>query len=103
MNLRSKFAALAILAGFLLGTINVSAVAFAEKQEDPDCWGEESAEQAKTGEQGEHASDPDPSDEDHETPRSGIGNIGEDADLTPGSKHPSDLGEALNTGDCEPN
>lgn len=95
MNLQSKFAVLAILAGFVLGTINLSAIAFADKPSDPDCWGEESAEQAKTGEQGKHASNPDPTDEDHDTPRSGIGNL---------APHPSDLGEALNGGDnCEPN
>jgi hypothetical protein len=95
MNLQSKFAVVAILAGVLLGMINFSAVAFAEKPADPDCWGEESAQQAKTGEQGEHASNPDPSDEDHDTPRKGLGNL---------APHPSDLGEALNGGDnCEPN
>jgi hypothetical protein len=58
-----------------LGTINVSAIAFAEKPADPDCWGEETEEQAKTGTQGEHSSDPIEGDDDRETPRHGIGNI----------------------------
>lgn len=94
-----KSYALAILAGFLLGTINVSASAFAEKPADPDCWGEESAERAKTGTQGEDASDPIEGDDDRETPRQGIGNVGRKSSET----HPSDVGELLNEGDCEPN
>jgi hypothetical protein len=95
MNLQRKFAVLAILAGFLLGMTHLSAIAFADKPKDPDCWGEESAQQAKSGTQGEHASDPIPGDNDRETPRSGIGNL---------APHPSDLGEALNGADnCEPN
>lgn len=65
-----------------MGTVNFSAIAFAEKPADPDCWGEESEQQAKTGEQGEHASDPIPGDDDRETPRSGLGNL---------APHPSDL------------
>ena len=42
-----------------------------------------------------------PEGDDDKEGRSGIGNVGEDLDVTPGSKHPSDLAEALNTGDCE--
>jgi hypothetical protein len=94
MNMQGKFAALAILAAFVLGTVNVSGIAYAEKPTDPDCWGEESAQQGQTGEQGEHASDPLPDEEGRETPRLGIGNL---------APHPSDLGEALNDPEeCDP-
>ncbi|MGH9972722.1 MAG: hypothetical protein ACRD93_02355 [Nitrososphaeraceae archaeon] len=44
--MQSKFAVLAILAGFLLGTINLSAIAFAEKPADPDCFGDSSSDLA---------------------------------------------------------
>jgi hypothetical protein len=81
----------------IIGTVNLSTIAVADKPDDPDCWGEESSElaQAEDGQpgSGEHASDPISGDDDRETPRSGIGNLG----------HPSDVGEALNEGDCEEN
>jgi hypothetical protein len=93
MNQFTKFMALAIVAGVLIGTVNFSTIAFAAKPADPDCWGEESSELGKSGETGKHASDPIPGDDDRETPRSGIGNL---------APHPSDLGEALNGAEnCE--
>jgi hypothetical protein len=102
MNLQSKFAALAILAGFLLGTINVSAIAFAQKPEDPDCFGEEASEFGKGGIMGEHSREGSvagdaPFDSDGEPGRQGIGNVGGEGSET----HPSELAEALNEGDCE--
>jgi hypothetical protein len=49
---------------------------------DPSCWGEATSGLAKdSGGVGQHSSNPDPSDPDHDTPRSGIGNMPED---TPG-------------------
>lgn len=99
---------IAVLAGVLIGTVNFSTITFAAKPSDPDCWGEESAEQAQTGTQGEHASNPDedltkgndnsedPGPEDNQH-RSGIGNVGGEGSET----HPSDVGEILNEGACE--
>jgi hypothetical protein len=91
------FAVLAIVAGILVGAGNLWIIASAEQPDDPDCWGEESSELAQEEDDqpgsGEHASDPIPGDDDRETPRSGIGNLG--------LGHPSEVGEALNEGDCE--
>jgi hypothetical protein len=94
MNSKIIILAIAVLSVAVIGMTGPTVV-FAKKPVDPDCWGEESAQQAKTGEQGKHASDPIPGDDDRETPRSGIGNL---------APHPSDLGEALNGAEnCEPN
>ena len=92
MKMITKLGVLAIVAGIFVGAGNFGTGASADKPEDPDCWGEESSELARSGETGEHASDPDPDEEGHETPRSGIGNL---------AGHPSEVGEALNEGDCE--
>jgi hypothetical protein len=97
MKSKLNLVAYGIIAGLLVGTLTSNPIsvmsAFAEKPADPDCWGEESAQQGKTGDAGKHASDPIPGDDDRETPRSGIGNL---------APHPSDLGEALNgADDCE--
>ena len=100
MNRQSKFAVIAIVAALLIGTTSLSTTAFAGKPKDPNCWGDVTKDQAKSGTQGEHASDPLPNEPGRETPRHGIGNIGPDLGITGDSKHPSDLGEAL--GDCNP-
>jgi hypothetical protein len=42
---------------------------------------------------GEHSSNPDPSDADHDTPRKGLGNFAEE---NTGNKNPSDLGDIVN-------
>ena len=41
---------------------------------DPECWGEVSSQLAKTGNMGEHVSNPIPSDPDPDSPRLGLGN-----------------------------
>jgi hypothetical protein len=92
MNTITTIGFLAVVAGIFVGTGNLLTGAFADQPDDPDCWGEESSELARSGETGEHASDPDPDEEGHETPRQGIGNL---------AGHPSEVGEALNEGDCE--
>jgi hypothetical protein len=112
MNMQSKFAVLAILAGFLLGTINLSAIAFAEKPADPDCFGDSSSDLTGAGttdkednEMGEHSREGgvagdapfDGTEEEPNDPgREGIGNVGGEGSET----HPSDLADALG-GDCD--
>lgn len=102
MNLQSKFVVIAILAGFLIGTSSLSAIAFAKKPADPNCFGDAASDSAPLGEHSRDggAAGDHPYDADGKKGRSGIGNIGEDAGLTPGSKHPSDLAKALG-GDCD--
>lgn len=107
MNLISKFIAVAVVAGVLIGTVNFSTIAFAAKPTDPNCFGDSSSdlggdlgEHSKDGgAAGNHPYDNDGEGEDDRPGRSGIGNIGEDAGLTD-SKHPSDLADALG-GDCD--
>jgi hypothetical protein len=102
MNRQSKFAVIGIVAALLIGTTSLSATAFAGKPNDPNCFGDSASDQG--GALGEHSRDggaagDHPYDGDGKKGRSGIGNIGEDAGLTPGSKHPSDLADALG-GNC---
>ena len=49
---------------------------------------------------GTHASNPDPTDSDRETPRLGIGNAGGGAHGTGGDVHPSELAPILQPGIC---
>ena len=60
-----------------------------------DGWGQSTKKAATEDGQavGEHSSNPDPSDPDHDTPREGLGNF---ADRLTGSKNPSDLGDIVN-------
>jgi|GEM_PF-5280721 hypothetical protein len=97
MNLISKFIAVAVVTGVLIGTVNFSTVAFAGKAPDPNCFGEEASNLGKGGQMGEHSSNPLP-DEDHDVPRDGIGNVGGHGSDT----HPSELAEDLNgANNCE--
>jgi len=113
MNSKIVTLAIAVLSlAVVATTANLSTMVYAEKQEDPNCFGEESSEFGKGGQMGEHSKegsnagdapfDKNPLTGDPDKPgRSGIGNVDEDLDLGLDSKHPSDLAEALNTGDCE--
>jgi hypothetical protein len=113
MNSKIVTLAIAVLSlAVVATTANLSTMVYAEKQEDPNCFGEESSELGKSGQMGDHSEegssagdapfDENPMTNDPDKPgRSGIDNVGEDLGVTPGSKHPSDLAEALNTGDCE--
>jgi hypothetical protein len=87
--------ALATLAA--AGTLNLAIVSAAQQCSATPCdgWGQ-STKKAATDDGkavGEHSSNPDPSDADHDTPRKGLGNFAED--LT-GNKNPSDLGDVVN-------
>lgn len=99
MNLISKFITVAVVAGVLIGTVNFSTVAFADKPDDPNCFGDSSSDLG--GDLGEHSKDggvagDHPFDEDDKPGREGIGNVGGQGSDT----HPSDLAEALG-GDCD--
>lgn len=99
MNLISKFITVAVVAGVLIGTVNFSTVAFADKPDDPNCFGDSSSDSG--GDLGEHSKDggvagDHPFDEDDKPGREGIGNVGGQGSDT----HPSDLAEALG-GDCD--
>ena len=82
-----------------MGTLSLSAVAFAEPKNG---WGEATSERAtEQGNVGEHASDPDgdgtrgnDNQEDKNSHRSGIGNV---AEAFTGQKNPDELGDLL---DC---
>ena len=114
MNSKIVTLAIAVLSlAVVATTANLSTTVYAEKQqEDPNCFGEEASELGKKGEMGEHSQEGSnagdaPFDKnpltgaDDKPGRSGIGNVDEDLELGLDSKHPSDLAEALNTGDCE--
>jgi hypothetical protein len=79
------------------GTLNLATVSAEKCTETPcDGWGQSTkkATQDEGGKAvGEHSSNPDPSDDDHDTPREGLGNF---ADRLTGNKNPSDLGDAVN-------
>jgi hypothetical protein len=93
-----------IIAGILVlataattGTLNLAIVS-AEKCDNGtpcDGWGQSTkkATEEEGGDAvGEHSSNPDPSDDDHDTPREGLGNF---ADRLTGNKNPSDLGDIV--------
>jgi hypothetical protein len=62
---------------------------------DPSCWGEATSGLAKdSGGVGQHSSNPDPSDPDHDTPRSGIGNMPEDTPGEHGQKVATRFGQS---------
>jgi hypothetical protein len=86
--------ALATLAA--TGTLNLAIVSAEKQCDDPPCdgWGQGTKEtiQAEGGKAvGEHSSNPDPNDVDHDTPRKSLGNFAED---NTGNKNPSGLGDA---------
>ena|SRR5215204_2430938 len=106
----------AVLVAMVLAT---ALPAFADRNTDPgredpgqpadaDCWGEVTSEVASPI-FGQHASNPDPSDEDPDTPREGVGNVAmqpfeEGGDDAPG-EHVSDHGAEVGPGfgaSCEP-
>lgn len=109
MNLQSKFIAVVILAGALIGTVNFSTIAFAEKPTDPNCFGDSASDLAQSEEgMGEHSKegsvagdapfDSDGPEVDEDKPgRQGIGNVGDDEE---NNIHPSDLADALG-GECD--
>jgi hypothetical protein len=87
-------ASLTIATSSLVGTLTT--VSAAKCSQTPcDGWGQSTKKAANEDGQavGEHSSNPDPSDADHDTPRNGLGNFAED--LT-GNKNPSDLGDIVN-------
>ena len=76
-------------------TLNLAIVSAAECSAVPcDGWGQSTKKAAtEDGEAvGEHSSNPDPNDDDHDTPRDGLGNF---AEGITGNKNPSDLGDAV--------
>ena len=86
-------------------TVTLSNMVYADAStpngNDPNLFGKGASDLGKSGGMGDHASDPDPNEPGRETPRHGIGNAGPDLGLTCGSKHPSDLADALVNGKCE--
>jgi hypothetical protein len=114
MNSKIVTLAIAVLSlAVVATTANLSTMVYAKEPADPNCFGEESSEFGKGGEMGEHSKegsfagdapfDSDgPEGDDDKEGRSGIGNVGEDLEVPDvDTKHPSDLAEALNEGDCE--
>jgi hypothetical protein len=79
-----------------IATTTTTTTAFASSQDDPkNGWGQAAKDtiNAFGGQEfGEHTSNPDPSDEDRDTPRIGVGNLAEE--LTR-QKNPDQLGEAV--------
>jgi hypothetical protein len=87
---------LALATAATTGTLNL-AIVNAEKCSGGtpcDGWGQSTKKAANEDGKavGEHSSNPDPSDADHDVPRDGLGNFAED--LT-GNKNPSDLGDIV--------
>jgi hypothetical protein len=85
-------ASITVATSSIAGALNLATVSAAKCSETPcDGWGQSTKKAANEDGQavGEHSSNPDPSDDDHDTPREGLGNFAED--LT-GKKNPSDLG-----------
>ncbi|HEX5673099.1 MAG TPA: hypothetical protein VFX75_02740 [Nitrososphaeraceae archaeon] len=105
MNSITKFMSVFIVAGVLIGTINFSTIASAEKPTDPDCFGEEASQLGKGGDMGDHSKagsvageppfDSDGEGDDDKPGRQGIGNVGGEGSET----HPSELAEGLNQGE----
>jgi hypothetical protein len=99
----NKTVFISLVAGILLtatvatmGTLNLAIVSAEKCGNGTPCdgWGQ-STKKAATDDGkavGEHSSNPDPGDDDHDTPREGLGNFAED--LT-GNKNPSDLGDIV--------
>jgi len=98
MNLQPYFIMFLIATFIAVATstiaLNLSTASAANCSETPcDGWGQSTKKAAEDGKEvGEHSSNPDPSDSDHDTPRKGLGNFAED--LT-GNKNPSDLGDIV--------
>jgi hypothetical protein len=88
---------LALASAATTGTLNLAIVSAEKCNNGVPCdgWGQgtkETIENEGGKEVGEHSSNPDPSDEDHDVPRDGLGNFAED---NTGQKNPSDLGDAV--------
>lgn len=101
MNAKTMLFVYTIVAGLvtLIGTVNFSTIAFAEKPDDPDCFGDSASDLG--GDLGEHSRDggaagDHPFDDDDKPGREGIRNVGGKGSET----HPSDLAEGL-SGDCD--
>ncbi len=88
---------LALATAATAGALNLAIVSGAKQCSDTPCdgWGKSTSKAAKNDgrEVGEHSSNPDSSDTDHDTPREGLGNF---ADRLTGKKNPSDLGDIVN-------
>ena len=83
---------LAPVAVACLLTFLAAPAALADRPDDPNCWGEASADLAQTGTLGEHASNPPPIDLTPDRPgRAGIGNVARAL----GGNHPSDAAATL--------
>jgi hypothetical protein len=88
-------ASIAMATATAIDTLNLAVVSAENCSETPcNGWGESTKKAAtEDGEAvGEHSSNPDPSDEDHDTPREGLGNF---AERLTGNKNPSDLGDVV--------
>lgn len=80
--------AIVIATAFILPT-PLSDKVFA-KGDPQNGFGQGASDLGKSGEMGKHASNPDPSDSDHDTPREGIGNVAKEHNCSVG-----ELGKAL--------
>lgn len=88
--------ALALVATIGIATTTTAFATTSQGQGDPRSgWGQAAKDtiDAFSGQQfGEHSSNPDPSDADHDTPREGVANL---AERLTGEKNPDKLGEAV--------
>jgi hypothetical protein len=107
MNIKNLTLAIAMLSlGIAATTAALSNMVFAAETpngNDPNSFGQ--AAKGQGGDLGEHSSDggaagDHPYDSDGKKGRSGIGNIGNDLDITCGSKHPADLANVLGGTEC---
>jgi hypothetical protein len=98
MKVTTALMTFAILAGLLTMTASIVTSSFAESPKNG--WGLVTSQEATSEHDiGQHSSNPDPSDPDHDTPRSGLGNV---AEAFTGSKNSSDLGCLLASIDDNP-
>jgi hypothetical protein len=100
LNTRNVLAIFLIAASFTIATsslvVTLNTVSAAQCSATPcDGWGQSTKKAANEDGKsvGEHSSNPDPSDADHDTPRKGLGNFAEE---NTGNKNPSDLGDIVN-------
>ena len=88
---------IAVATASIPGTLNLATVSAAKCSETPcDGWGQSTKKAANEDGKavGEHSSAPDPTsnENEHDTPRDGLGNF---AESQTGNKNPSDLGDAV--------
>ncbi len=79
-----------ILGFVAIGGMSINSHVFATTNDPQNGFGKGASELGKSGEMGTHSSNPDPTDDDHDTPRQGIGNVAKEHNCSV-----SELGKAL--------